>query len=68
MVFDGPRNSKGEELYSDWPWDPGIASAGWRMLKLGTSKTAVPDSAGVTLMLSGLKGYFMTPYDPTSTR
>jgi len=64
MVFDGPRNSKGEELYSDWPWDPGIASAGWRMLKLGTSKTAVPNSAGVTLMLSGLKGYFMTPYDP----
>ena len=34
------------------------------MLKLGTSSTAEPNAANVTLMLQGLKGYFMTPYNP----
>lgn len=62
-VFAGAQNSQGAPLYSDWPYDPGIASPGWRMLKLGTSTTGEPNSADVTLMLSGLKGYFMTPYD-----
>ena len=62
-VFSGPVNSRGQTLYSDWPWDPGISSSGWRMLKLGTSTTPEPNAADVTLMLSGLKGYFMTPYD-----
>jgi len=32
--FDGPRNSRGQQLYSDWPFDPGIAAAGWRTWKL----------------------------------
>lgn len=62
-IMSGPVNSKGEALYSDWPYDPGIASPGWRMLKLGTSQTAVPNSLDTTLMLSGLKGYFLTPID-----
>jgi feruloyl esterase len=64
-VMGGPRNSRGEAIYSDWPWDPGMAAPGWRMLKLGTSQTAQPNSADVTLMLSGLKGYFAYPYDET---
>ncbi len=63
-VFAGPVNSRGEAIYSDWPWDPGIRAPGWRMLKLGTSPTATPNSLNTTLMFSGLKGYFMTPYDP----
>ena len=62
-TFSGAVNSQQQALYSDWPWDPGIASPGWRMLKLGTSTTPEPNSADVTLMLSGLKGYFMTPYN-----
>lgn len=38
-IMDGPKNSAGTQLYSDWPWDPGIASsatgfASWRMWKL----------------------------------
>lgn len=63
-VFAGPSNSKGEQIYSDWPYDPGLSAPGWRMLKLGTSQTSTPNSADATLMLSGLKGYFMTPYNP----
>lgn len=62
-IMADPVNSKGEPIYSDRPYDPGMASAGWRMLKLGTSQTSTPNSADVTLMLSGLKGYFLTPFD-----
>jgi hypothetical protein len=63
-VFSGPKNSRGEALYSDWPYDSGIAAPGWRALKLGTSETATPNSADVILMFSGLKGFFFTPPDP----
>lgn len=63
-VFAGPKNSRGEDLYSDWPYDTGIAAPGWRALKLGTSETGTPNSADVLLMFSGLKGFFFTPPDP----
>jgi pimeloyl-ACP methyl ester carboxylesterase len=63
-VFRGPKNSRGEALYSDWPYDTGVAAPGWRALKLGTSETAAPNSADVMLMFSGLKGFFFTPPDP----
>ena len=26
-VFSGPVNSKGEQLYSDWPWDAGVGAS-----------------------------------------
>jgi len=63
-VFAGPKNSRGEALYSDWPYDTGVAAPGWRALKLGTSETPAPNSADVMLMFSGLKGFFFTPPDP----
>src|SRR5579862_2125827 len=63
-VFAGPKNSRGEALYSDWPYDTGVAAPGWRALKLGSSETGVPNSADVLLMFSGLKGFFFTPPDP----
>jgi feruloyl esterase len=63
-VFGGPKNSRGEALYSDWPYDTGVAAPGWRALKLGTSETSTPNSADVMLMFSGLKGFFFTPPDP----
>jgi feruloyl esterase len=37
--FAGPRNSRGEALYADWPFDAGIGAAGWRTWKL---ESAVP--------------------------
>jgi len=63
-VFAGPKNSRGDALYSDWPYDAGVAAPGWRMLKLGTSETATPNSADTVLMFSGMRGFFMTPPDP----
>jgi hypothetical protein len=63
-VFGGPKNSRGEALYSDWPYDIGVMAPGWRALKLGTSETATPNSADAMLMFSGLKGFFFTPPDP----
>jgi hypothetical protein len=32
--FSGPKNSKGEALYSDWPVDGGIGAGNWRMWKV----------------------------------
>jgi hypothetical protein len=63
-VFAGPKNSRGETLYSDWAWDIGIAAPGWRAWKLGTSLTETPNSADTVLMFSGMKGFFMTPPNP----
>lgn len=38
-VFAGPVNSKGEQLSSDWPWDPGVSASAtglgtWRAWRL----------------------------------
>ncbi len=32
--FAGPRNSKGEALYSDWPADGGVGTSNWRLWKV----------------------------------
>ncbi|WP_245909645.1 tannase/feruloyl esterase family alpha/beta hydrolase [Sphaerotilus hippei] len=64
-IFGGPKNSKGEALYSSWPYDTGIASTGWRVWKLGFSKDAGrPDALNATLGSDSLTGYFMTPPAP----
>ena len=63
-IMGGPVNSKGESIYSDWPYDPGIAAPGWRALKLGTSQAASPNSQDVLLMLAALKSVFLLPIDP----
>jgi feruloyl esterase len=33
-IFSGPKNSKGEALYSDWPADGGVGTGNWRMWKV----------------------------------
>jgi pimeloyl-ACP methyl ester carboxylesterase len=38
-VHAGARNSKGEALYVNFPWDPGISSANWRSWKFVSSIT-----------------------------
>jgi hypothetical protein len=35
ITFAGPVDSKGNALYSDWPYDAGIADPGWRIWILG---------------------------------
>jgi feruloyl esterase len=64
-VFDGPRNSAGTRLYAGQPADPGIDQGGWRSWTLGSSTTATPNSAYVTLMSDALRWEFFWPSDPT---
>ncbi|MGR3794816.1 tannase/feruloyl esterase family alpha/beta hydrolase [Vannielia sp. SX4] len=33
-IHAGPTDGSGTALYSDWPWDPGIASGNWRFWKI----------------------------------
>ncbi|MGQ0683043.1 tannase/feruloyl esterase family alpha/beta hydrolase [Bradyrhizobium sp.] len=33
-IFAGPKNSKGEALYSDWPADGGVGTGNWRAWKV----------------------------------
>jgi len=37
-ALGGPVDSNGKPLYSDWPYDSGIAGAGWRQWILGNEK------------------------------
>ena len=37
-AFAGPMTSSSQPLYSDWPYDPGIAAPGWRMWILGNAQ------------------------------
>ncbi|MEY4426162.1 MAG: hypothetical protein RL535_460 [Pseudomonadota bacterium] len=68
-MFSGPKNSKGDPLYTGWSWDAGIGHAAndWRNWKLGTSTTVVPNSRHIFLMQDALQGYFVTPPDRSLT-
>ncbi len=57
--YSGPRNSKGEALYADWPWDLGVGDMGWRMWKLGMP--GAMDAINVMLGSPALSGLFVTP-------
>ncbi len=37
-TFAGPRDSRGNALYSDWPYDSGLAQPGWRAWILGNEQ------------------------------
>lgn len=37
-TFAGPSDSKGHALYSDWPYDSGLAEPGWRVWILGNEQ------------------------------
>jgi hypothetical protein len=64
-MFGGARDSHGKVLYSDWPWDTGVASAGWRAWKLG-SPDGRPPSLNVILGGASLASDFTTPPTPLS--
>lgn len=67
QLFEGPKDSKGNKLYSNWPWDPGIADAGWRAWTLGTDKQL---ARNVSLGAESLARVYSTPvaanYDPAN--
>lgn len=61
-IHGGPRNSAGEQLYSDWPWDPGIASGGWRFWKLESPIPPWEQQPLIAVMGAGsLAQVFSTP-------
>jgi feruloyl esterase len=60
-VFNGARLSNGEMLYSDWPYDPGIASPGWTAWKIGSPGKVPPDARNVTLIPGSVAYYFSSP-------
>ena len=69
-VFDGARGKGGKPLYSNWPWDPGIAertsqgvSQGWRMWKLGPY--AAPANQGLAVVLGGASASAVFTSPPT---
>lgn len=61
-IHAGPSNSKGEQLYSPWVWDSGIASGDWRFWKL---ESGIPPWGNGSLIMvmgsSSLAQIFMTP-------
>ncbi|MGH8777950.1 tannase/feruloyl esterase family alpha/beta hydrolase [Paraburkholderia sp.] len=36
-IFAGPRNSVGDVLYANWPWDAGVGSSAWSSVKFGVT-------------------------------
>ena len=66
-IFGGPRDSAGHPLYASWPYDAGVDTAGWRVWKLGTSRSAIANALDATLGLAAMRYYFMTPPDPAVT-
>jgi hypothetical protein len=60
-IFDGAKNSANQSLYANWPWDPGVAGAGWRFWKLDAGFAPLPFN---TLIGASAMGYvFTTPPD-----
>ncbi|KEA62998.1 Chlorogenate esterase [Marinobacterium lacunae] len=35
-IYAGPKDRKGNALYSDWAWDPGIAGGNWKFWKISS--------------------------------
>ena len=62
-IFGGAVDSKGDRLYASWPYDSGIGAPGWRVWKLGSSKTASSNAINATLGFGALRDYFVTPFD-----
>jgi feruloyl esterase len=64
-IHDGPRDSQGRPLYSNWQWDAGIAGAGWRSWKLGGGAHNEP-ALNVALGGATLAAVFTTPPTPVN--
>lgn len=60
-VFGGAKNSRGESLYGDFPFDTGIASPAWRGMHLGAPGGA---PANASLGRDTLRMFAMTPAAP----
>lgn len=59
-LMRGARHADGSLIYADWPWDPGIATPGWRIWKLGSSDGKVP-ALNIVLGGASLHTVFIVP-------
>ena len=66
-AFGGAHDSKGNSLYSSWPYDAGVGGTDWRGWKLGSSTTAQPNAVNATMGAMALTDYFVHPYIPSLT-
>jgi hypothetical protein len=57
--LEGPRDSKNQPLYAEWPWDLGIGAKEWRIWKLGIPGSM--DAINVMLGSPALSALFVTP-------
>ena len=64
-VFDGAKLSDGKEVYSPWPYDPGINSPGWTAWRMGTPGKSPSDARNATLIPGSVAYYFSSPPVPT---
>jgi hypothetical protein len=60
-IFDGPHDSTGKAIYSNWPYDAGDAAEGWRVWMTGTG--SVP-SINVLIFPSFFNGLAMAGVPP----
>lgn len=77
-IYGGAKNSKGEDLYSDWAWDRGMGgklggaappeayNVGWRVWKMGVYDSPANSSINTSLGALSVGSVFTTP--PTATR
>ncbi|WP_157015687.1 tannase/feruloyl esterase family alpha/beta hydrolase [Mesorhizobium xinjiangense] len=61
-VHAGPINGEGEQLYSDWSWDTGIAGGNWRFWKVESTVPPWANMPIIAIMGAGsLAHVFTTP-------
>lgn len=60
LMFAGPRNSKGEPLYSDWPVDGGVGTGNWRFWKVESPIPAWGNHSAIATMGAASLGYIFT--------
>jgi hypothetical protein len=60
-IMAGPKNSQGDVLYSDWQWDRGIGSPGWRVWKMGMYDSPTNSAIIATLGSASVSTLFVTP-------
>ncbi|HLI85924.1 MAG TPA: tannase/feruloyl esterase family alpha/beta hydrolase [Bryobacteraceae bacterium] len=66
-IMAGPKNAQGELLYSDWQWDAGIGSPGWRVWKMGMYDAPANSAIIATLGSASVSTLFVTPPTEVAT-
>lgn len=64
-IHAGPKGADGQQLYSDWAWDPGIAGGDWRFWKVESTVPPWENMPIIAVMgASSLAQIFTVPPTP----